>query len=220
MDTVNNIVYVADSGNNRVLAWRNATGFQNGVPADFVVGQRDKLGTFSLGPGTTLSSGLSVPSGLAVDRQGNLYVVDAGNNRIVRYPSPGSIGSDDAVRLADFVIGQPSLTSRARNFTGNPSERSLNLTNDSNAAFRTALFFDAQGNLWVTDSGNNRVLRYPAASLGEGAQLGPPANLVIGQPDFLTTAPLAVSAENRRSKSRLLQSFQHRIRSGRAPVRG
>ena len=39
-------VYVADTLNNRVLAWKNSTGFTNGQPADLVIGQPDKYTTF------------------------------------------------------------------------------------------------------------------------------------------------------------------------------
>src|SRR5579872_6036672 len=79
------ILYVADAGNNRVLAWKNATAFTKGDFADKVIGQRDFLTTVPKGPGTDLITGLSSPAGLAVDNAGNLYVVDAGNNRILRY---------------------------------------------------------------------------------------------------------------------------------------
>jgi uncharacterized protein (TIGR03437 family) len=200
VDTVNNILYVADTFNNRVLAWRNASGFQTGAPASFVVGQRDRQTTFTLGPGSNFSSGLFGPMAVAVDSAGNLFVADAGNNRIVRYPTPYTL-ADDAVRLADFVIGQSSLNSRTPNFTGSPSERSLALSS-SQGFFRTGLVFDPQGNLWATDGGNNRVLRYPAGSLAEGAQNGPNANLVLGQPDFRTTAPLQINPLNRANKQR------------------
>ncbi|MBK5290071.1 MAG: hypothetical protein JJE04_00060, partial [Acidobacteriia bacterium] len=157
VDTVRNLVYVADTFNNRVLGWSNASSFINGAPANIVVGQRDLISTLPLGPGTTLSSGLNAPTGLAVDRDGNLYVADSGNNRVIRYPQP--FAQPEGVRLADFVIGQTSISgSRAPN-AGGLSERSLQLVSGS-AALRVGIVFDAQGNLLVSDSGNNRVLRY------------------------------------------------------------
>src|SRR5689334_18912019 len=33
------IIYVSDTGNHRILAWKDATSFRNGQPADLVVGQ-------------------------------------------------------------------------------------------------------------------------------------------------------------------------------------
>src|SRR5258708_27493372 len=37
------ILYVSDTGNNRVLVWKNASQFANGAPADLVIGQKDKF---------------------------------------------------------------------------------------------------------------------------------------------------------------------------------
>jgi hypothetical protein len=36
-------IYVADTGNNRVLAWKSATNFTDGAMADAVIGQKDLL---------------------------------------------------------------------------------------------------------------------------------------------------------------------------------
>lgn len=44
--------------------------------------------------------------------------------------------------------------------------------------------FDASGDLWVADGGNNRVLRFPKEFVS-----GTAANRVIGQPDFATVNP-------------------------------
>src|SRR5229473_8082507 len=74
------ILYVADFGNNRVLAWKNAFGFMKGDTADLAIGQRDLFSTARQGPGPgTLSTGLFGPTGIAVDKKGALYVIDTGN---------------------------------------------------------------------------------------------------------------------------------------------
>ncbi|MEZ5400298.1 MAG: hypothetical protein R2729_11565 [Bryobacteraceae bacterium] len=197
----NRILYVADSRNNRVLAWQNAGSFENGAPADIVIGQRTKTGTLGLGPTTAFSSGLFSPTGVAVDSSGNLYVADAGNNRIVRYSRPFS--QPDEVKLADMVIGQPSFETRGPNQAG-LNERSLLLSRNT-TIFVSAIAFDGSGNLWVSDAGNNRVLRYPSSALGPGAANGPAASLVLGQPDFLTSATIAATntAANRTNKTRM-----------------
>src|SRR5947207_1843895 len=83
------ILYVSDTNNNRVLAWQNAASFANGKPADKVIGQRDFFSTSAGGPGTAFSTGLFGPSGLAV-LAGDLYVVDSGNNRVLRFRKPFS----------------------------------------------------------------------------------------------------------------------------------
>src|SRR5689334_18952454 len=75
------VIYVSDLLNNRVLGWKNATGFSNGAKADMVIGQKDFFSTQASGPGTPFTAGLFLPTGVAVDKNGNLFVIDSGNNR-------------------------------------------------------------------------------------------------------------------------------------------
>ena len=133
-----------------------------------------------------MSTGLTSPVGLAVDAKGNLYVIDAGNNRVLRYPAPFAQTSD--LLAVDLIIGQPDLNSYSANGGRTaPTATTLALANGS-GVFRAGLAFDAQGNLWVSDAGNNRVLRYPAGELAAGASNQPAADLVLGQNDFSSTS--------------------------------
>jgi uncharacterized protein (TIGR03437 family) len=195
------ILYVADFGNNRVLAWKNAAAFTKGDYADLAIGQRDLLSTAPQGPGADLSTGLSGPVGLAVDAHGNLYVLDASNNRVLRYPAPFAQTSD--LLAVDLIVGQPDLNSNSPN-GGQvaPTAGTLALANGG-AVFRAGLAFDAQGNLWVSDAGNNRVLRYPVSALAAGSPNQPAADLVLGQNDFSSTA--LPPDPNRSAKDYLLQ---------------
>jgi uncharacterized protein (TIGR03437 family) len=180
------ILYVADFGNNRVLAWKNASGFTKGDYADLVIGQRDLLSTSPEGPGADLSTGLSSPVGLTVDGKGNLYVMDAGNNRVLRYPAPFAQTGD--LLAVDLIIGQPDLSSNSPNGGQSaPTANTLALANGG-GVFHAGLAFDAQGNLWVSDPGNNRVLQYLASVLTSGAPNQPAAALVLGQNDFSSTS--------------------------------
>jgi len=182
------ILYVADTVNNRVLAWKNAAGITNGAKADLVIGQRDFLSTAPQGPrnqGTTLSTGLSSPVALAVDKSGNLYVVDASNNRVLRYPSPFQQSSP--LLAVDLVLGQSDLTGfQANQGQNTPTASSLAFT-AGQVTLRSGLAFDAFGNLWVSDSGNNRVLRFPSTALAPGTNL-PSADIVLGQTSFTTNS--------------------------------
>lgn len=186
-------LYVSDTANNRVLVWRRADAFTAGAPADLVIGQRDRFSTLALGPGTTLSTGLSAPTGLAV-RGGYLYIADTGNHRVLRFPNPLL----QTEIFPDLVIGQPSFNSRTAN-SGGLSSRSLSLTGG-----RADLAFDRNGNLYVTDPGNRRVLRFPETVLGPAARPNPTADLVLGQPDFVSATPLAGSAQNLQIRDRLV----------------
>ncbi len=102
------VVYVADTANHRVLAWKNPGSLTRGNPADRVIGQRDFFSAYPGGPGTAppalVSSGMVFPNGLAVDSNGNLYVMDAGNNRILRFPRP--MEQQGELVNPDMVIGQ------------------------------------------------------------------------------------------------------------------
>jgi len=173
------ILYVADYGNNRVLAWKNATSstLKNLQAPDLIIGQPNAYTTFPLANG-----GLDGPTALLTDPQGNLYVADCGNNRILRYPAPFASGSSGA---PDLVLGQPDrFTSRSPNQGGKPSATTLYLSSNG-TVYLSALAMDHLGNLFVVDAGNSRVLRYPAASLTPGAT-DPAADMVIGQTSFTT----------------------------------
>ncbi len=179
-------MYVADTNNNRVLAWLNPGGLTKGNKADKVIGQRDYYSTSSQGPGRDLSSGLSLPISVVVDGNGNLYVLDTGNNRVIRYPNPFNQSSDPL--SIDLVIGQKTQsTGNAPNEgQSKPAAKTLAFTSGS-SILRAAIALDAQGNLWVADAGNNRVLRFPASQLAAGT-IEPAADLVLGQPDFVSNS--------------------------------
>ena len=179
------IVYVSDTGNNRVLAWHDASSFNNGAFADFAIGQKDLV---SNGYGSG-KDGLREPGGLVVDAQGNLWVMDAHNSRILRFPKPFS--QTAPAKMADLVIGQPGFTTTDANHGGISATSlalvvggcSVQVEPDRLCPLRGSMAFDGSGNLWVTDSGNHRVLRYPVDPANAGKVLTT-ADRVLGQTDF------------------------------------
>ena len=162
------VLYVADTGNNRVLVWKDSVHFTNGQPADLVIGQASLLtGAANVdaqgSTTTTASTSLATPTGLAVTANGTLYVADSANNRVLRFQRPVS----QSGRITpDAVIGQT-------NFTSTLSA----LVNASSLKNPVGLAIGPNGDLFVADSGNNRVLEFPA-----GAGNGAVALRVYGQP--------------------------------------
>src|SRR6266567_2835540 len=138
-------LYVSDSSNNRVLGFRSAVAFANGQRADLVLGQADFVTTLPQGPGrTTRTSGFAAPSGIAVDSQGNVYVMDGANNRILRFPTPFAQTEN---QIPNLVIGQPSFSTAGAN-QGGISASTLAFTTAS-SVLQACLTFDSAGNLWV-----------------------------------------------------------------------
>jgi len=209
------ILYIADTGNHRVLAWRDAMEVSMARPADRVIGQPN---FHSTAPGVSATA-LFTPSSVAVDAMGNLFVMDAGNNRILRFPKPFEQPEGEAVR-ADLVIGQPNLQSnlpnRSSSGTAAPTASTIRTNGPNTGGIQNAsIVFDAEGNLWFSDSGNHRILRYPADEVrgpsntsSSGRTIS--ANLVLGQPDFVS----AVANQGRITSNPPDRLLRDRIRFG------
>jgi len=117
---------------------------------------------------------------MAADDKGNLYIPDFGNHRVLRFNSPFETDT-----VADEVWGQPDFASNLPNHGrgyGKPDASGLALRSPGNLGFVGGVGLDPQGNLWITDNENNRVLRFPCdVQAGVAAKT---ADLVLGQPDF------------------------------------
>ena len=151
-----------------LAAMPRAFALSNGQPASLVIGEPSltKLG------GGASSTGIVGPHALTFDSSGDLWVADSYGNRILEYKAPFT-----TAEAASIVIGQPSFTSIA------PAATSTGLNTPNGLAF------DSSGDLWVSDSSNNRVLEYKAPSPQHEA-----ASLVIGQSSFTSGALIAASA--------------------------
>jgi len=195
-------VYVADTNHNRVL-------------------QVDPAGNMHTvaGTGTAGVAGLDGPTGLAVDAAGNLYIADTQNHRVQMLGSDGSVStiagtgaggfSGDGGPAAAAQLSSPFAVAvdAAGNLyiadTGNNRVRLVTkdgniatiagtgdagYNGDTGAALDVALYnpagvaVDSQGNLWVTDTGNNRVRELS------------PVQAVVTPPPQLVTVSIASSA--------------------------
>ncbi len=122
-----------------------------------------------------------------VNSQGDLLVPDIYNNRVLVYKKPFDKGKKTDIN-ADYVIGQPDFESNKVNL-GNgvksPSKSSLFMGIDKSGGRGTngwGASFDKDGNIWVADSFNARVLRFNKLSNNLG--YSKEASIVIGQPDY------------------------------------
>jgi len=144
-------LYVADRDNNRVLEYNTpllvtATPGSGDTTADLVFGQGGSFTSNTQNNGGTSASSLFAPVGVALDINGNLYVDDDGNNRVLEYNAPLTTNT------ADLVFGQSgSFSSSACNNGG---------INASSLCDPLGVALDARGDLYVADANNNRVLKY------------------------------------------------------------
>ena len=166
-----NRLYVADAGNHRVLAWHSIAALKSGSAADLVIGQADFLSwEAQCDNAAATGSTLCIPSGIAVDAAGNLYVADFGNNRVLEYDSPFTTDTQP-----DLVFGQEgSFTSTGCN-KGGVSANSL--------CGASAVAVDGAGNLYIADTANSRVLEFDLPIVS-----GTRAGLVFGQDGSFSTA--------------------------------
>ncbi len=174
-------LYVSDTNNNRVLIWKDSARFRTGDPADLVIGQPDLRTTIAnVDTNGSLPSKTSLagPAGIAVNQSdGTLYLADAGNNRVLRFPRP--VGQSGRI-TPDAVLGQVDFASSTSAFV---TASSLHAP--------TGVSLGPNGDLFVADSGNNRVLEFAS-----GAGTGSSAMRVYGQPNaFSSTAPGQASAQ-------------------------
>ncbi len=151
VDGTNHRLFVADTGNNRVLAYgmdaNNA--LLDRIP-DSVLGQTN----FWPNAVATTQNGLSSPTGLAFDESGNkLFVSDLTNNRVVIFDTASITNGENAIG----VLGQPSYVVATAGIT------QLGLSGP-----RLIHYDPASSQLFVADATNNRVVIYGgSASSGQ-----------------------------------------------------
>ncbi len=130
-DSAGNL-YIADAGNDRIRKVDASTGNISTVAG----------GASSLGDGgPAVEARLSSPHGVAVDGAGNLYIADAGNDRIRKV--------DAATGIITTLAG-----TGVEEFSGDGGLATL-------AGLRTpsAVALDAAGNIYIADYSNHRIRR-------------------------------------------------------------
>ena len=165
LDASNNI-YIADFGNNVVRKVAVSTGYISTIAGNGTAG-------YAGDGGAATSAELHSPGGVALDAAGNVYIGDAGNNR---------------VRMLTVSTG--ILTTVAGNGTAGYS-------GDSGAAISAELSnntdaeLDSVGNLYIADFSNNRVRKVTVNQ----SSLSYPTSTAYGAVDS-TDDPLTTTVTN------------------------
>jgi DNA-binding beta-propeller fold protein YncE len=157
-------LFVADTDGNRVLEFKPP--FANAMRASLVIGQS----SFHSNTCASGSARLCAPRSIAIDPQGNLFVIDSDNNRVLMFNAPLTSGE-----AAHLVIGQSNFSSNGCNRGASASASSL--------CSPKGITLDKAGNLYVADADNNRVLLYINPLTSDQI-----ADRVFGQPNFTATA--------------------------------
>lgn len=183
-------VYIADTNNNRIRRIDSGgvitTIAGNGGPVN---GFENYLhGTFCGDGGPALEACLNTPYGVAVDRDGNLFVADEGNMRIRRIDPTGTVTTVATQHATKLVVDGAGYIY----YTGSGAERcdrfgvvttiagtgAQGFSGDGGPALQAAtrafgqaegIAIDEEGNIFINDGRNQRVraIRY-------GAVLAPP----------------------------------------------
>jgi len=179
----NNNVFIADSTDNRVLGYytplsMTAVVGSGDTTADVVFGQ---AGAFTTGdcnhPSSTVGpASLCNPAGVASDPNGNIYVSDLINGRVLEFTEtnpPTNV-------TANVVFGQNGSFTTAGCNAGGRSAKSL--CNPQQIAF------DTVGNVYIADEGNSRTLEFntPMSATAVPGSGDTTADRVFGQADAFT----------------------------------
>ncbi|MDZ8055045.1 MAG: hypothetical protein RMX68_005450 [Aulosira sp. ZfuVER01] len=161
-------LWVSDTGHHRLLGWRNLP-TKDSQSADWVIGQPDFYHEGQNAKGTPGKSTLSVPTGICACGEG-LAVADAWNHRVLIWKKV----PEDSNVPADLVLGQA-------NFTDNEPNRGSQVAAANTMHWPYGICYH-QGKLFVTDTGNRRVLIWQQLPTENGQA----ADLVLGQPDMIS----------------------------------
>lgn len=143
------IVYVADTNNNMIrMAGISPNADTLGVQVSTLAGTT----LAGSADGTGIAASFDHPSGIAVDSAGNLYVADTNNNRI-RKIVVVSVASSPSTGVVSTLAG--SSTAGAADGAGTA------------ATFNhpVGVAVDAAGNLYVADTGNNKIRKITPAGV-------------------------------------------------------
>jgi sugar lactone lactonase YvrE len=164
-------LWVADSGNNRVVMYQSASSRTFPILADRVFGQPNLEKVDISYPLTPTSTSINNPTSVCLDKDDRLWVADSGNSRVLRFDNV-SLKNNGAA--ADGVLCQSNFSSISTTIA-TPS-----FSNPTRSVV-SGIAISSSGSLFVAQQLIHRVIRFDnAASLPNGAN----PSAVLGQPNF------------------------------------
>lgn len=159
---------ISDTLDDRLMYWPQIP-TTNGTSAEYPLGQIEFTGSSTAVTAYTLDQ----PTGITATPNGSqIFVADTGNNRVMIFDGfPASYGES-----ASFVLGQENFIYNSPNDDNgnsvNPQSNPGKQANNSNAPTQRTLnspdgvaYNSADGSLWVTDHGNNRLVQFSKTAL-------------------------------------------------------
>lgn len=175
VDPTTGKVFVADSGNYRILRFSSIAALANGSFPEAVIGQPNFSSNSTNQGGAAGANTLNFVYQIVVDSNGRLWVADSSNNRVLCFVAASFLANNPP---ADYVFGQPDFTTVTQG------------TSATKMDYPAGIAIGPDDTLWVAEADNNRVLRFANITLKSS---GAAADGVLGQADF-NTAVSAASA--------------------------
>ncbi|MGZ3832472.1 MAG: NHL repeat-containing protein [Mucilaginibacter sp.] len=149
-------LFVADYGNNVIREITSAgvvSTFSGNTTAGYV-------------NGAATVAEFNGPTGIAVDKQGNLFVADRNNNMIRKVTSAGVVSLVAGTLIPGYV------------------NATVNTSTSLYGSFRkpTGIVLDAAGNIYVADNGNSAIREITAAGVISTLGGGPGQSTLLGYP--------------------------------------
>jgi len=142
-------LYVTDQWNNRIRKVSVSTGNISVIAGSGPTNCQSSCGGYSGDGATATSARLDTPSGIAVDSSGNLYIADENNYRVRKVDASGSITTVAGVGQSCLGLSCNGQYGGFSGDGGDATKAALNLP--------TGVAVDGSGNLYIADSGNNRI---------------------------------------------------------------
>ena len=189
LSVIDGKLYVVDSGNHRVARW-NGIPSDDGEPPTLVMGQDNLEQNEANREGLVGSGSLFFPTGICSGDDQHVFVADKDNHRVLIWKKiPFSDGWN-----ADLCLGQKDMDERDAN------RGDFDNVQQDTLSFPTGAFYDVENDkVFVVDQGNNRVLIWNSLPRDNGQ----PADVVIGQKDFVSRSPNMGKGENRADQGSL-----------------